>query len=87
MISKITAENRIREILNGDVFRGGNVRNITFLDPNMVFINTEYRMDANTMVSLINALEGHIICGNVKGDTLVFQYGVKDKKETFISKS
>lgn len=56
-------------------FMGGKLRQVKHITDNIIFIESERRMDANMMATLTNHLNGHIICGSWENNVLVIECG------------
>lgn len=59
------------------MFMGGKLYHVRSIADDILFINSEYRMDANMMATLQKHLDGRILCSSVKGDVLVILCGVR----------
>lgn len=69
-------EDKVKEIFShtsNEMFMGGELRQIKLITDNIVFIESEHRMDANMMATLRKHLKGHIICGNWDGNVLIIE--------------
>lgn len=67
----------IFEVTEKEMFMGGKLISVYSITDDILFINSEYRMDANMMATLQKHLNGRILHGSLKGDVLIVLCGVR----------
>lgn len=60
-----------------DMFMGGELMSLHSISDDILFINSQRRMDANMMATLEKHLNGRILCGSANGDCLIILCGVR----------
>lgn len=60
-----------------DMFMGGELMSLHSITDDILFINSQRRMDANMMATLEKHLNGRILCGSLNGDVLIILCGVR----------
>ena len=60
-----------------EMFMGGKLISIYSITDDILFINSERRMDANMMATLQKHLNGRILHGSLNGDVLIILCGVR----------
>ena len=60
-----------------EMFMGGKLISIYSITDDILFINSERRMDANMMATLQKHLNGKILHGSLNGDVLIILCGVR----------
>ncbi len=78
--SKKNYEDVVRKIFKKtekDMFMGGELMSVHSIADDILFINSQRRMDSNMMATLQKHLNGRILCGSVNGDVLIILCGVR----------
>ena len=73
-------EDIVRDIFSEtekEMFMGGKLISIYSITDDILFINSERRMDANMMATLQKHLNGRILHGSLNGDVLIILCGVR----------
>lgn len=73
-------EDIVRDIFSEtekEMFMGGKLIFVYSITDDILFINSEFRMDANMMVTLEKHLNGRILHGSLNGDVLIILCGVR----------
>lgn len=73
-------EDIVRDIFSEtekEMFMGGKLISVYSITDDILFINSEFRMDANMMVTLEKHLNGRILHGSLNGDVLIILCGVR----------
>ena len=69
---------KVREVFEhtkDEPFMGGELRQVKAISDDVLFINSERRMDANMMATLRKHLDGRIICGAWENNILIIKVG------------
>lgn len=73
-------EDIVRDIFSEtekEMFMGGKLISVYSITDDILFINSERRMDSNMMATLQKHLNGRILCGSVNGDVLIILCDVR----------
>lgn len=83
-IEKLEFDRKYEEIVKDifshteqEEFMGGKLMSVYSITDDILFINSERRMDANMMATLQKKLNGVILQGSANGDCLVIACGVR----------